>query len=431
MDMLNLFTAATQEAEAFAGHPVADENLEAQILYLQGLAMVMNADGERHTEELEYLRILLKSFQLDDSLLDSLCSFAVDPDKDTIQAFVGCYRRQPLAQLFLFDALMLSYRDGEMQASELALIHAMAEKLEILPGTQNDIKSLFGYIRQRNWDESAVYLASHLLNPDHFRHLLDYHGVEMDELLQSLADTGKPKLRERVEALLDVNLTAVRWTALKKQPIYSLSAKQALVGHQLSRVGSGEFDKATCAQLIKKGEPVFEYWLSDSNITFGAFRLAQAMSHRHEAKVFSAPMAMSILAWELKGEGELGHAIASILCDSPETLAENVLIAIEETDRYQLLGGLNAKSPVSYSALLQQGIMLPYLQSLLARRQVRIVGQALKKTHQDAVYCQLSRLGIGYDQLSDSLYCLQQVDTPYTQEELPVELLNDFCSLIF
>lgn len=196
-DVFDMLNEATKEADAFEHHPLKDSTLEQKLLYLQGLALVMNADADIHSEEKEYLRILIKSFGLPQEQLDDLEDFAKAPDKDTIQAFFREYRRKPVAQLFLFDALMMTRRDGKVDDKEQAVVNKMAEQLEILKGTQKDIFDLFCFIKNKNWPETALYFKSHLLSTTHFQHLLDYH--ELTEADLNL-DILKTRLEERLLA---------------------------------------------------------------------------------------------------------------------------------------------------------------------------------------------------------------------------------------
>jgi uncharacterized tellurite resistance protein B-like protein len=203
MDILSIIEEATREANSFENHPVKTLSLEEQLLYLQGLALVMNADQEIHEDEKEYLRILIKSFEMDQSSLDALVEFAQQPDKDTVQEFFRVFRRKPISQLFLFDALMMTRRDNKVCEREKAVVDKMAEQLEILKGTQKDIYDLFCHIKNRDWRESALYFSSHLLNPDHFKHLLDYFDVDFDELMERTADIRQQRLLEVLRPRLD------------------------------------------------------------------------------------------------------------------------------------------------------------------------------------------------------------------------------------
>jgi hypothetical protein len=128
-----------------------------------------------------------------------MVTFAKAPDKDTVQAFFRTFRRRPVAQLFLFDALMMTRRDGKVEEKEKAVVDKIADQLEILKGTQQDIFDLFCHIKNRNWQESALYFSSHLLNPNHFKHLLAYHEIEFDTLMAETAEIRSNRLIEVIK----------------------------------------------------------------------------------------------------------------------------------------------------------------------------------------------------------------------------------------
>ncbi len=214
-DILSVINEASTEANAFEGHPAKDLSLEERILYLQGLSLVMNADSNIHNDEKEYLRILIKSFDIDESMLESVIDFAQNPDKDTIQAFFRSFRRRPIAQLFLFDALMMAYRDGELADKEKAVVDAIATQLEVLKGTYQDIFDLFCHITNKNWQESALYFSSHLLNPEHFKHLLDYYEVDFDELMAETEELRKTRIKQNLEKKL--GLPDMQWIPCERQ----------------------------------------------------------------------------------------------------------------------------------------------------------------------------------------------------------------------
>ncbi|ELX4139876.1 TerB family tellurite resistance protein [Vibrio vulnificus] len=194
LDILDIINDATKEANSFENHAAKNLSLEERLLYLQGLALVMNADGEIHPEEKEYIRILIKSFEMDEAILDSFVEFAQRPDKDTVQAFFRTFRRRPIAQLFLFDALMMTRRDDSIDEKEKAVVDKIAEQLEVLKGTYQDIYDLFCHIKNKDWEESSLYFSSHLLNSEYFKHLLDYYEVEHKSLLTSTAELRKDRL---------------------------------------------------------------------------------------------------------------------------------------------------------------------------------------------------------------------------------------------
>ena len=218
MDILDLIHDATKEANSFTNHPAKELSLEERLLYLNGLSLVMNSDAEIDEDEKEYIRILIKSFELDESCLNDMVAFAQSPDKDTIQAFFRTFRRKPLAQLFLFDAYMMGMRDGSFHDREIAVIDKIAEQLEILKGTKRDVFDLFCHIKNKDWQESSLFFSSHLLNPEHFKHLLDYFEVDFKDLINTTKSLQQSRLMERV-----LNNEIPKWISLEYGQTHSLT----------------------------------------------------------------------------------------------------------------------------------------------------------------------------------------------------------------
>lgn len=210
-DILDMIHDATKEANSFENHPAKALPLEERLSYLNGLALVMNSDAEIDEEEKEYLRILIKSFDLDESCLNDFVAFAQAPDKDTIQAFFRTFRRKPLAQLFLFDAYMMGMRDGQLQDKERIVIDKIGEQLEVLKGLRKDIFELFCYLQNKDWSEASVYFTAHLLNPEYFGHLLEYFEVEFEEILKEAEKRKRVWLEQKMQSFLGIKWIPLRY----------------------------------------------------------------------------------------------------------------------------------------------------------------------------------------------------------------------------
>ncbi|MCG9697432.1 hypothetical protein [Shewanella sp. Isolate11] len=278
LDILDVINKATKEANSFENHAAKHLTLEERLLYLQGLALVMNADGEIHPEEKEYIRILIKSFEMDESILESFEEFAQCPDKDTVQAFFRTFRRRQIAQLFLFDALTMTRRDDSVDEREKAVVDKIAEELEVLKGTYQDIFDLFCHIKNKDWAESAWYFSSHLLNPEHFRHLLDYYEVDFDDLLERTEKMRNKRVLQIFKSRLNLSLETdelevelhndivlpIIQTAINRGEIQVFMDKLVFSEEQeteLSEVGFGYLQE--CKSLYLKHEKI----ISDRNTT--------------------------------------------------------------------------------------------------------------------------------------------------------------------
>lgn len=194
IDILSSIKEAAKESNAFENHAAKALSLEDRLLYLQGLSLVMNADGEIRDVEKDYLLILIKSLELDESIIDSCIDFATQPDKATIQSILKCFRRKPIAQLFLFDALMLSYRDDDISVQEKAVIDELACQFEVTKGIYSDIFDLFCYVKNKNWNECSLYFSMHRLNPKYFSHIFNYYDIDLDEITKESKKESKRKI---------------------------------------------------------------------------------------------------------------------------------------------------------------------------------------------------------------------------------------------
>ncbi|WP_252616428.1 hypothetical protein, partial [Enterobacter sp. JH23] len=87
-----------------------------------------------HEEKKNYLLTLIISFEVDESIIDSFMDFANKPDKNIVQSILKYFKRQPIAQLFLFDAFMISVRDGDISVSEKNIIDELALQFEVSKG---------------------------------------------------------------------------------------------------------------------------------------------------------------------------------------------------------------------------------------------------------------------------------------------------------
>jgi uncharacterized tellurite resistance protein B-like protein len=204
-DVLDLIDDAAAESNAFEAHPAGELSLEDQLHYLNGLALIMSSDKHIDEAEIEYIKILIKSFSLDESLIDDVLAFAKAPDKASVQAFFKAFRHKSIAQVFIFDALTMAFRDDELKDVEKSAIDKIAHQLGLMKGTVQDIFDLFCHIKHNNWEESALYFDSFLLKKEHFEHLLTYYGVDYDALLEGTKSLRIKRLQQLISAKLIVS----------------------------------------------------------------------------------------------------------------------------------------------------------------------------------------------------------------------------------
>lgn len=197
-DSAEILERALKEAPEFKNHAAKELDIQQRLLYLKMLALVMSVDKRIRNDEQRYFLILLRSLAVSEAELSNIIGFAKKPDVETVQRFFSTFRRSSLAQLFLFDALTLTRNDDQSNDAERDAIDKIANKLELLKGTQQDVYDLFCHIKNRNWRESAPYFSSYFLTPEYFTHLLEYYHVNLEQLMEETESLRKDRLQEMI-----------------------------------------------------------------------------------------------------------------------------------------------------------------------------------------------------------------------------------------
>jgi uncharacterized tellurite resistance protein B-like protein len=308
-DILDMINEATTETDAFETHPVRDMGLEERLLYLQGLGLVMHADGSIDAEEIEYLRVLIKSFDMDESTIDSFISFAKQPDKDTIQAFFQTFRDTKYASVFILDALMIAYKDDDFDDKEKAVIDKISESLNIISGLKNDVLSFYESAKEGDWDAAAIYFNSEQLDPELYKYILEYYSIDFDELVEKSKNSRRLYLQKLVSkefcfeknnwGVLSYGADCSRYepssivfeeTEISKSPVNPLITYSMIVPYLQAMFDRGEFKyEENDNAVVYKESIIFD--LNEQPVTFNSenrrFQLPQSVSESHEAKNLS------------------------------------------------------------------------------------------------------------------------------------------------
>ncbi len=174
---------AKRKLETYINHPFKEASLEEKILYLQSLALVMNADQVIDDNEKQYLTILINSFDLESELLESIVEFATAPDEDSVKAFFATFAKRDILPVFLFDALSMIHRDGALDDAEAAIVAIFCKQLQIDEALQQKVNTLFDAIAQQNWQQAAKSLFHKVLPASSFEHVFAFHQQNLTELL--------------------------------------------------------------------------------------------------------------------------------------------------------------------------------------------------------------------------------------------------------
>ena len=113
------------------------------------------------------------------------------------------FRRKPMAHTFLFDAYMVGLCNDKEYDNELAVITSLADKLEVLKGTQQDIYDIFCLIRNKDWSECGLFFEYSMLNREYYNHLLEYYDIKIEEHLTNSIKMQQKRLHEKFSINLE------------------------------------------------------------------------------------------------------------------------------------------------------------------------------------------------------------------------------------
>ncbi|MDD3052212.1 MAG: SUMF1/EgtB/PvdO family nonheme iron enzyme [Candidatus Cloacimonetes bacterium] len=124
-------------------HPVAKESIENKINYLNGLALMMNVDGQITDDEKEFFYQLIEAFELTDSLLEEFLSFAENPDHEQIvQLLKDLSASEKTKFFFMFDNFKMANLHGDVTPEETELINMFMELLDFSEKEKEHLLSL-------------------------------------------------------------------------------------------------------------------------------------------------------------------------------------------------------------------------------------------------------------------------------------------------
>lgn len=176
IDILSAINTAAKNMISLDNHAAKQLSLEERLLYLQGLALVMNADQEVHDEEREYLKVLIRSFEIDESVIDTLEEFSLQPDQDTIQSILRFFTKKDISNALLLDMFMIANSDGVINNSELAVIKSLSSHFKVNKELLEEAISIFNELPESPTVESFNFQVD--IDDVYLVHIFNYFNLD-------------------------------------------------------------------------------------------------------------------------------------------------------------------------------------------------------------------------------------------------------------
>jgi len=240
---------------AFSQHPVKAMDREFQSAYLNGLALVMDADERIRAGEQENIKRLLISFDMPEEKLEDLIDFGKYADSDALRDIVTILQgSEGLRFVFLLDCLSLAHADNELHEDETQTIKTFSESIKVSPAQLKLIEHLEEIVRTK--DHKALYrffLQKYDLDLTVFKYLLDFYKVDIEQV--------KQEERKRLAKLLGIEFRTVENipnTYTRGQFIYAYTFAHGLISGDNAGYALISHQPLQLAQLVAFLQDQFE-----------------------------------------------------------------------------------------------------------------------------------------------------------------------------
>jgi len=152
MDILKMLNEIEEEnyGISFIEHPAVKLDLDKKILYIYGIALIMNTDSKISSKEEGYLKLLVKLLKIDDSYFEQSVDFSKSADKEAINDIIENISETEIIKPFLLDLLLMAYIDNELNDSEIKIFEQFGKFFKINKKTLESIMNISTGIRNKN-----------------------------------------------------------------------------------------------------------------------------------------------------------------------------------------------------------------------------------------------------------------------------------------
>ncbi len=215
MPIVDKFDELEQQTKVIKNHPLADESIELKIAYLDGLALMMNEDANIDKKELDFLKLMTRSFSLGEAACDDLVLFAKSPDDQRVKTSFEILQDNPnIRLLFMIDVIMMAHKDSIVKKVEEELIGKYATMLNIELELKQDLQKIVKNLIDKNSKELAKAIEKcSSISKDEIEFLMSFFGIK-------IVKKAKPNEKSEDEQIDKTN----NFFAFNKSPFVSIAS---------------------------------------------------------------------------------------------------------------------------------------------------------------------------------------------------------------
>ncbi|MBF0239740.1 MAG: DUF1566 domain-containing protein [SAR324 cluster bacterium] len=188
MGILNMIKKVEAEQKKLETHPAQTLDLEGKLHYLRGLALMMNVDDEIHDKELNYLKVLMRTFDLPSDMLEDLIAFAKKPAETAIPEMIASIVENSMREPFMLDCLVMAHCDERFDPNEKELLTVYENLLKLPDRTRTDLRAVHDLIRKRETEQVNYWHIR--IDKKWYEHLLPFFEIKIEWVQPHYIDNG-------------------------------------------------------------------------------------------------------------------------------------------------------------------------------------------------------------------------------------------------
>lgn len=196
MKVLDFVKEAKAEALLCENHPAKELEYVQKQQYLNGIALISNADDKISDSVKEYLSILLISFGHPKEKINDLIAFAQNPDKAVWLEIIEYLKTTEIKYTFMLDCLFLANKDKKYSENEKELIDYYFEVLKFNYVEKTQILEIFNALNK--YDPKAIYKILHMnlvIPKNSYWFLFEFFKIDVNKINKDILDEVKDEIQ--------------------------------------------------------------------------------------------------------------------------------------------------------------------------------------------------------------------------------------------
>ncbi len=181
-----------EQIKIIKNHPLAKENFEVQIAYLDGIALMMNEDSDINEKELDFLKLMIRSLNINEAACNDFIAFAENPDDERVMDSFKILQDTPnMKLLFMIDSIIMANKDNIVKKEEGNLIDKYAKLLNIDSDTKLDLQIIVNNLIKKNGAELAKIIEDcKSISKNDIQFLISFFDVKDVKIIKKIEDNN-------------------------------------------------------------------------------------------------------------------------------------------------------------------------------------------------------------------------------------------------